>query len=473
MHKLTFILLGVFVILATTSAEKEEKQVQSKSSSELQREVREAERNENKQKNLDRKAKRKNKRKERKRNNRKKNAKKNTKKGRRKNLKAAGRRTAGGRASTTVSETCFFQAMKMMKIWKDNIGNFEKQENRMKIHNKTSGNKSGKKGLFGPVVQRIIEAGGGNRSNMSCAGTYGNAGAKQLTNLTKVLHQCETNIYAACSPSNIPQPNQTTIDYCKGLVSTFKTKAKTCIKEKTNSTAACACWTDSALNASATALATDKCKIQSEQAAITKALRLCTGNFSVCRKYEDDSITAIMSCQKSTNQLLVKAKTLTANKAGLESAKTKMQSLANTTRGNVQRANAASCADVITKSKLLTTMATNSPTAKAIATIAKEIANAGSIKCSSTEVTSLKVQVTSITASITIVTVSLQTVQTNLQTLTGSTASSSEIASATESAATTSAATTATAVSMAMSTKATAAGRRARFVWDGINKKVV
>lgn len=172
MHKLTFILLGVFVILATTSAEKDEKQVQSKSSSELQREVREAERNENRQKNLDKKAKRKSKRKEQKRNNRKKNTKKNTNKGRRKNIKAAGRRTAGGRASTTVSDTCFFQAMKMMKIWKDNIGNFEKQENRMKIHNKTSGNKSGKKGLFGPVVQRIIEAGGGNRSNMSCAGRW-------------------------------------------------------------------------------------------------------------------------------------------------------------------------------------------------------------------------------------------------------------------------------------------------------------
>ena len=122
-----------------------------------------------------------------------------------------------------------------------------------------------------------------------------------------------------------------------------------------------------------------------------------------------------MSCQKSTSQLLVKAKTLTANKAGLESAKTKMQSLANTTRANIERANAASCADVITKSKLLTTMATNSPTAKAIATIAKEIANAGSITCSSTEVTSLTVQVTSITASIAIVTVSLETVQTNLQ----------------------------------------------------------
>ena len=120
-------------------------------------------------------------------------------------------------------------------------------------------------------------------STIYFAGTYGNSGANQLTNLTKVLHQCEDNIYAACSPSNIPQPNQTTIDYCKGLVSTFKTKAKTCIKEKTNSTAACECWTDSALNASANALATDKCKIQSEQAAITKALRLCTGNFSVCR----------------------------------------------------------------------------------------------------------------------------------------------------------------------------------------------
>merc|ERR1711988_993197 len=73
--------------------------------------------------------------------------------------------TARSTGRSTASATCFESAIFYMKIWKDVVGNFEKQRKRMVKQNKT----------------------GGNKSNMSCGGQYGNKGAAQLQNLTKTL----------------------------------------------------------------------------------------------------------------------------------------------------------------------------------------------------------------------------------------------------------------------------------------------
>merc|ERR1712172_142079 len=89
-----------------------------------------------------------------------------------------GQKKAEGR--TTVSSTCFESAVSYMKMWKDIVGNFERQVNRMTKQNKTGGNKSGKKGAFAPTGHRLVDIGGGNRSNLSCGGQYGNSGAAQL-----------------------------------------------------------------------------------------------------------------------------------------------------------------------------------------------------------------------------------------------------------------------------------------------------
>merc|ERR1712088_371950 len=145
-----------------------------------------------------------------------------------------------GRASTTLDDTCFESAMHYMKVWKDIVGNFEKQRKRMVKQNKTGGNKSGKKGLFAPAAHRLVDIGGGNKSNMSCGGQYGNAGAAQLQNLTKTLFDCEIDVHKACDPANIPQPNMTFINRCKELVDNFSTEASTCYEKtyggkKTNS----------------------------------------------------------------------------------------------------------------------------------------------------------------------------------------------------------------------------------------------
>merc|ERR1712088_758139 len=133
--------------------------------------------------------------------------------------------------ATGLNDYCFEQAVHFMKVWKDIVGNFEKQRKRMVKQNKTGGNKSGKKGLFAPIAHRLVDIGGGNKTNMSCGGQYGNKGAAQLQNLTKTLFDCEKDVNASCNPANIPQPNMTFITRCKELVDNFSTEASTCYEK--------------------------------------------------------------------------------------------------------------------------------------------------------------------------------------------------------------------------------------------------
>merc|ERR1711913_256391 len=163
------------------------------------------------------------------------------------NRQKPARKTPESRATSGLNDNCFEQAVHFMKVWKDIVGNFEKQRKRMVKQNKTGGNKSGKKGLFAPIAHRLVDIGGGNKSNMSCGGQYGNQGAAQLQNLTKTLFDCEKTVHAACDPANIPQPNFTFIDRCKELVENFTRDAKICLEKtigsgKTNNSDACMCW---------------------------------------------------------------------------------------------------------------------------------------------------------------------------------------------------------------------------------------
>ena len=143
----------------------------------------------------------------------------NTKKarGQRKKASRANRRQRKQKARGTAGLTdyCFTQAVHFMQVWKNIVGNFEKQRKRMAKQNSTGGNKHGKKGLFAPAAHRLVDIGGGNKSNLSCGGQFGNAGAAQLENLTMTLFECEIEVNKSCNPANIPQPNFTLINRCK------------------------------------------------------------------------------------------------------------------------------------------------------------------------------------------------------------------------------------------------------------------
>ena len=71
--------------------------------------------------------------------------------------------TAGAR-STCLSTTCVDTAVAAMKLLKDKVDNFEKQEKRISKKSNIGSKKSAKKDVFGPTLQRLSDAAGGNLS---------------------------------------------------------------------------------------------------------------------------------------------------------------------------------------------------------------------------------------------------------------------------------------------------------------------
>merc|ERR1719507_2062190 len=353
-------------------------------------------------------------------------------KGRKSSRNGKGRKLTEDR--TSANSTCFETAIFYMKLWKDVVSNFEKQKARMEKQNSTGGNKAGKKGAFAPIAFKLVDIGGGNKTNMSCGGAYGNKGAQQLQNLTKTLFDCELSVNKSCNPANFPQPNFTFINNCNKLVGAFKFSVQICINKsigatKANVSDACGCWLGPQLADTANSI--KSCKASKEATAISKQFKACKSAFSVCRKYEDAAIPSIMACAQSSTGLTKKAATLSANSNALTEAKTKISALAGSSNssGRVVRAVATSCAEILSKTKALIRKASNFP-AKDLTTEAAEITGvSSSVTCSNDEKNSLSTQVTSIEVAITVVKSALSSVQTLLSTLTGSTASSSVLAS--------------------------------------------
>jgi len=330
-----------------------------------------------------------------------------------------------GRSTTSINSTCIDNAMTYLKVMKDNVNNFFKQETRIKRANKTGGSKSGKKGLFAPTLRRIVKAGGGNKSDLQCNGVSNSTGANQLTNLTQTLLKCEKTINASCNPSNFPQPNTTMVTLCKTDMTAYKGMVDTCLTKTGEE--ACNCWLNSTFE---TAVAKVRaCKISDSSKAMITQLSLCKGNFSLCKTYEDEGLKAISACSESTDSLKATAKTLTQNSAGLTAAKTTASSLANSTSRRT-RAAVTTCAAVVSTITKLLTMVDQNPASSQVSVLAATVTSV-TVTCTAAEKTSLTSQVTSLDTAITTVSSELATVQADLETATGTTASDSAIASAT------------------------------------------
>merc|ERR1712226_927133 len=136
-----------------------------------------------------------------------------------KGIRTMKRPQSGSRSSgRSVTDTCFDNAMRSLKMWKDIVANFEKQSKRMVKQLGTSNSKNSKNGEFESVHQKLISIGGGDKNNLSCSGSTTNAGAAQLTNLTTVLSACKTEVEAVCNTTE-----------CEELMDIFKVEADVCL----------------------------------------------------------------------------------------------------------------------------------------------------------------------------------------------------------------------------------------------------
>ena len=287
-----------------------------------------------------------------------------------------------------------------MKIVNSKVTNFLVQQKRISKYNSTGNKKSAKKGLFGPIASKVIDIGGGNASDLSCSGNKTNVGATKLKSIISSLQQCEVNIKAACDASAYPLPNMTKANECKTNMVSMKASVEACIK-KTGS-AACSCWFDSDLKATADKVKT--CDISSENKLVTAQHKQCTGNFSACKKIEDTAVTYIYACSQSAATLIAKAAQTKKNVNALGAAKNKTSKLAGTSTGRSsiirKRATSVStCADFVTLSAQLLVIANDSPTSSSVETMSKILsAVSDALSCTTAEKATLTTQVTTYTS---------------------------------------------------------------------------
>merc|ERR1712018_660643 len=199
----------------------------------------------------------------------------------------------------------------------------------------------------------------------------------------------------------------------------FKAMVDTCAALKENGSAACACWSNSNFTALETIVMSSDCKIKTSQSAMIAQLQSCKGNFSACKQAEDDGMKAMSSCSTSKADLLASAKTLSANSAGLDSAKTKVDSLANSTRK--RRAAAESCAEIITIVTQIKTIVAANPENSTVTTLTTKITSvASTVTCTDAEKTSLATSSSDLAAAKESVDGSLATIKEDLEIATGS-----------------------------------------------------
>merc|ERR1711881_799517 len=337
-----------------------------------------------------------------------------------------------GRSSTDYS--CLIKAMTYLNLTKTQVANYLKQQGRIVAANKTGEKKNGKKGIFASTAQRIIRSGGGNSAALSCQGSTTSNGAMNLTSLATLLNGCEDKVKMACATENMPLPNMTEVSACVSSMETFKGMVDKCQMMKDNGTEACSCWSNDNFTALVTTIKGRK--ISSDQKLVIAQLSSCKGNFSACKQAEDDGMKAMSSCSTSKAALLASAKTLSANSAGLDSAKTKVDSLANSTRK--RRAAAESCAEIITIVTQIKTIVAANPENSSVTTLTTKITSvASTVTCSDSEKTSLATSSSDLASAKESVDGSLATIKEDLEIATGSAPTESEISSATTASAST------------------------------------
>ena len=144
-------------------------------------------------------------------------------------------------------------------------------------------NISGKQSIFGPLISKLREAGGGNSSNLTCNGASG-PGADNLKALMAELEMCEANIDAACN-TGLPDHNETLTSECETYMETFSNLTKSAIAA--SGEASCKLWTAENLAAASSKIKGTACDISDLNTQFTAAKKNCTSAFGACRKVED------------------------------------------------------------------------------------------------------------------------------------------------------------------------------------------
>ena len=111
-----------------------------------------------------------------------------------------------------MDDACVDKAVSYMKLLKDKIKNFKVQKARIATSTKQALGKAKKSGLWASLISKMVLAGGGNSSALTCNGATG-PGADNLAALYTELTGCEANVNMSCS-TELPEYNSTMEGMC-------------------------------------------------------------------------------------------------------------------------------------------------------------------------------------------------------------------------------------------------------------------
>merc|ERR1711962_1504537 len=243
-----------------------------------------------------------------------------------KQLKMARReRTKAGNAKSnaTVALTCLKTALQLLKFQKDNVNNFLARHVRQQRQNALSTKKKGKKGEYAEPAARLIQSGGGNKSNLTCGGSTTSEGAKQLLNLTDLLSGCSEKIHEACTPpSGI---NQTFMSECYDKSKGYNTTLSECVTKGLSGEDPCSCFMEPKLVGAMTNLR--PCKGKDEAKLAAKQRTKCLNQMRACNGYVEKAGRLQYTCKYTTDDLKKTLAQITANNATVAAAMAKVKAL--------------------------------------------------------------------------------------------------------------------------------------------------
>jgi len=362
------------------------------------------------------------------RNKQKKNKKKtNAKRNKNKNNKKRDKKRKGC-SSRQADGKCLENAVTAMTRWLRVVTNYKKQSLRIKGQKDLADKKKVKKGLFSPVLNQLVSAGGGNKSALACAGSSNSSGAAQLKNLTETLDACMKNINTSCNMEDFPKPNATLVSKCDNATADFEKEAEKCRKLSKNSTSAdaCNCW-NGMKNASDAVVG---CSRTDEQEKIKNATKKCKEAFSKCRKFEDDAVSILKSCSESPDKLKQKAAALSKNKDALAAAKAKIAKVTGSSgRRRSRRAPANNCGEFIVLAERLGKAGSECPSCESVVVIAGHVTSSADPTCTDAEKDQLSKAEAEVDAAIDAVSEALETILEAIEEATGSKPTNEELAS--------------------------------------------
>ena len=200
---------------------------------------------------------------------------------------------------------CLKTAVQYMQQMGKIVINFHRQRKRAEKHLNLMASKNGKTEDFLAVSELLLEAGGGNLSQLSCSGGTNSTESATLTSLTTTLMDCPSLVNESCGAHTVPPLNQTLVDMCIDLTESFSQAVKECseVTKRSHSSVACECWTLPDL-AEMSGMLRDCGDIKDSQTLITDQKTSCVETFQACREAQDSSAAVLAGCAPSKTDLL-------------------------------------------------------------------------------------------------------------------------------------------------------------------------